>query len=127
SGWVRGAFEWAADIIPVHPVFYEGHSQYGFAANPVVLKWNFTRGKKIAPYGEIAGGFLITPDDLPVAHSSNFNFVSQVGGGFHYFLREKRAVSLTGKLFHLSNAGIGHHNPGINTGLMFTVGYNWFK
>src|SRR5262249_23516719 len=108
-------------------VFYNGDTQYGFGANPVVLKWNFTSGKKFAPCGEIAGGFLVTQHDFPVPHSSTFNFVDQIGGGFHYFVREKRAVTFTRRLFHLSNASIGRLNPGINTGLMFTVGYDWFK
>ena len=134
KGWTRGNFEWAMDIIPVYPVFHGDRfvgefkgTNYGFGANPVVLKWNFTRGKRFAPFAELSGGFLVTAHDLPVAGSSSFNFVSAGGGGFHYFLKPKQAVTFTGKLFHLSNASIGDSNPGINTGLQFTIGYNWFK
>jgi hypothetical protein len=36
-------------------------------------------------------------------------------------------VTFAGKVFHLSNASIGDRNPGINSGLQFTIGYNWFK
>jgi lipid A 3-O-deacylase len=134
KGWVRGNFEWALDIIPVYPAFhgdsaFGAHNgvTYGFGADPVVLKWNFTRGKKFAPFAEISGGFLVTQRDFPLSGTSSFNFVSGGGAGFHYFLRPKRAVSFTGKVFHLSNASIGDRNPGINSGLQFTIGYNWFK
>jgi lipid A 3-O-deacylase len=134
KGWARGNFEWAADIIPVYPAFhgdsvFDAHDgvTYGFGANPVVLKWNFTRGKKFAPFAEISGGFLVTSRDFPVSGSSSFNFVTGGGAGFHYFLKPKRAITFTGKVFHLSNASIGDRNPGINSGLQFTVGYNWFK
>jgi len=134
KGWARGNFEWALDVIPVYPAFHGDSTfgahdgvTYGVGANPVVLKWNFTRGKKFAPFAEISGGFLVTQRDFPVSGSSSFNFVTGGGAGFHYFLRPKRAVTFAGKVFHLSNASIGDRNPGINSGLQFTIGYNWFK
>jgi len=134
KGWVRGNFEWALDIIPVYPAFHGDSTfgahdgvTYGIGANPVVLKWNFTHGKKFAPFVEASGGFLVTSRDFPVSDSSSFNFVSTGGAGFHYFLKPKRAVTFTGKVFHLSNASNGDRNPGINSGLQFTIGYNWFR
>jgi lipid A 3-O-deacylase len=134
KGWARGNFEWALDLIPVYPVFHGDSTfgahdgvTYGFGANPVVLKWNFTRGKKFAPFIELAGGFLITQRDFPESNTSSFNFVSGGGAGFHYFLKPKQAVTFTGKVFHLSNASCCANNPGINSGLQFTIGYNWFK
>lgn len=126
-GWYRGNFEYALDVIPVYPVFHRNANQYGAGMNPVVLKWNFTNGKKLAPYGELAGGFIVTQRDLPISGSSSFNFVSHLGGGVQYFVRPKRSLSFAGSVFHLSNASIGDLNPGFNLGLQFTVGYHWWK
>lgn len=122
-GWLRGNLEWAGDIIPAYVVF-QGNNVYGAGFNPALFKWNFTHGRKIAPFMEMGGGLLFTRSDVPVG-TSTVNFTPQAGFGMHIFTREKRAVTLTGKYIHISNAGLSTPNPGINT-IQFTVGYNWF-
>ncbi|MBI4706593.1 MAG: acyloxyacyl hydrolase [Candidatus Omnitrophica bacterium] len=47
--------------------------------------------------------------------STQFNFQEQGGVGFHYFFRKNLAFTLEGRFRHLSNAGIGSRNHGINT------------
>lgn len=123
SGWLRGNLEWAADVIPAYVVF-QNNTVYGAGLNPGFFKWNFTGGKKIAPFVELGGGLLFTRSDVPPG-TSTVNFTPQVGFGMHIFTREKRAVTLTGRYVHISNAGLATPNPGINT-IQFTVGYNWF-
>lgn len=46
---------------------------------------------------------------------TQFNFVDQVGVGFHYFFRANTALTLEGRARHLSNAGIDQPNKGIQT------------
>jgi hypothetical protein len=122
-GWLRGNLEWSGDIIPAYVIF-QNTNVYGAGFNPALFKWNFTRGKKIAPYFEMGAGMLFTRSDVP-AGTSTINFTPQAGFGMHIFTRQKRAVTLTGKYVHISNAGLSTPNPGINT-IQFTVGYNWF-
>jgi lipid A 3-O-deacylase len=134
DGKFRGTFEWAADIMPVYEVrqayFYDSGSTkwiYGFAMNPVVLKWNWTGGKKVVPYFAAEGGFLVSRQDVPTINSSSFNFLP--GGAFGlYFLRSsKGAIDASVHITHISNASIADHNPGINASMQFRIGYTWFK
>jgi hypothetical protein len=63
SGRMRGTLEWAADIMPVYEVrqsalYTSGPQQwvYSFAANPVVLKYNWTGGNRVVPYLAVPRG-----------------------------------------------------------------------
>lgn len=134
DGRFRGTFEWASDIAPVYAVrqslFYDSGPQdwiYGFAFNPVVLKWNWTGGRRVVPYLAAEGGMLITTRDVPAVNTSSFNFLP--GGAFGiYLLRgERHAIDFSVHATHISNASIADHNPGINATLQFRVGYTWFK
>jgi hypothetical protein len=147
SGPLRGNFEFAADSMPVYLVFQDQtrvvnvpgqntvffvktgkrETVYGTAFNPVVLKWNFTRGKKIAPFFEADGGLLITRKDVPFPDTSNVNFMPGGGFGFQYFRDEKHAITFSGHVIHISNASLGDHNPGINATLQFRIGYHWYR
>lgn len=134
DGKFRGTFEWASDIMPLYEIrqsdFYTFGPQrwiYGFAANPVVLKWNWTGGNKVVPYFSAEGGFLVSRHDVPTVNSSSFNFLP--GGAFGlYFLRSsKGAIDASVHVTHISNASIADHNPGINASMQFRIGYTWFK
>jgi lipid A 3-O-deacylase len=134
SGRFRGTFEWAADIMPVYAVrqadFYTSGPErwiYGGAINPIVLKWNFTGGRRIVPYIAAEGGLLLTSRDVPAADTSSVNFLP--GGAFGvYVLRGKRqALDFSVHLTHISNASLADKNPGINATMQFRIGYTWFK
>lgn len=134
DGKFRGTFEWASDIMPLYEIrqsdFYTFGPQrwiYGFAMNPVVLKWNWTGGDKVVPYFAAEGGFLVSSHDVPTINSSSFNFLP--GGAFGlYFLRSsKGAIDASVHITHISNASIADHNPGINASMQFRIGYTWFK
>lgn len=122
SGWLRGNLEWVGDVIPAYVVFQD-RTVYGAGFNPALFKWNFTHGKKIAPYFEAGGGLLFTAHDVPLG-TSTINFTPQIGLGLQIFTRENRAITLAGKYVHISNAGLSTPNPGINT-IQFTVGYRF--
>ena len=53
--------------------------------------------------------------------STDFNFISQVGAGFAYELRAGWCVEAGYRRWHISNAGLGHPNSGIDGGT-FLVG-----
>ena len=149
SGWARGNLEYAIDLIPLYilsgpfkavpiavgtcvrgvkcgPAFFlEQTTTYGGAFNPFIARWNFTSGKRLAPFVELGGGVLFTNHDIPFG-SSNVNFTPQAAIGMNIFTREKRAVSLDFRYEHISNAGLAKPNPGINT-LQGGIGYHWFK
>lgn len=126
SGWRRGNFEWAVDFLPVYAVLTPKGTVYGSSFKPVIWQWNFTRGKRIAPYLAVAGGVLFTTHNVPPGNTSWMNFTPQGAFGAHIFLRRGRALLLEGAVVHHSNAGLGTFNPGYNVALLFTVGYSWF-
>jgi hypothetical protein len=128
KGLMRGTFELDAEITPVDYVLWGGYRDvYGFGINPVVLKWNFTSGRKMIPYLMTQNGMLHTKVKVPPGNTSTVNFTSGVGAGFNYFLKPGRSVNFDVRAIHLSNASLGDHNPGVNAGLQFSVGYNWWK
>jgi lipid A 3-O-deacylase len=128
SGIARGTFEVDSEIMPLDYVLWGGYRNvYGFGVNPLVMKWNFTRGKKAIPYFLAQGGLLRTHVNIPPGNTSKINFTSGAGVGLNYFLRPGRSVNCDIRATHLSNASLGSHNPGVNASLQFSLGYNWWK
>ena len=127
KGWARGTVELDAEIMPLDYVLWNGHRNvYGVGVNPLVMKWNFTRGKKVIPYLLAQGGMLWTTDRVPPGNTSRINFLSGPGVGLNYFLRPRRSVSIDLRATHLSNASLGDHNPGVDSSLQISLGYNWW-
>ena len=128
SGWLRGNFEFAFDATPLFIVMQPPQNAYGGGFSPVVLKWNFTSGRRMVPFVELTGGALWTTQDVPFGTNS-FNFTPQGGFGIHFLRKNNpnQAVTLSSKFMHVSNAGIADANSGINASIQFLLGYTWFK
>jgi hypothetical protein len=134
SGRMRGTLEWAADIMPVYEVrqsaFYTSGPQqwiYSFAANPVVLKYNWTGGNRVVPYVAAEGGLLFSTTEIPPGDTSRVNFMPGGAFGFYFLRGNRQAVDVSVHITHISNASLADHNPGINATMQFRVGYTWFK
>jgi hypothetical protein len=125
--FLRGQFEWSADLMPIYYLWQPAPARnaYGAAFNPVNLKWNFTSRSRKVPFLELGGGVLFTNTDVP-ANTSRVNFVTHGALGFHFFNNERRAITASVLYEHISNAGLTFPNPGINT-VQFLVGMNWFR
>jgi lipid A 3-O-deacylase len=124
SGILRGSFEMAVDIIPLDEYWING-GQYAGGVDPLVLKWNFTHGCKVSPYAAIVGGALFSAHNLPPGDTSQVNFTSGAEIGAQIFRKERNSLDLSVKAYHLSNASLGNHNPGLNANLQFMLGYTW--
>ncbi len=127
GGFVRGNFEWAADLMPVYYVVQPtpAKNAYGAAFNPVNLKWNFTHADRTVPFLELGGGVLFSNQVVP-NNTSRVNFVTHGAFGVQFFNNQKRAFTASIRYEHISNAGLTVPNPGINT-VQFLVGMNWFR
>lgn len=126
SNRLRGNFEWAADVMPVYLV-YQPNRVYGFSFNPLVLKWNFTAGRRVVPFVAAEGGVLLTTTEVPPGDTSKVNFTPGIASGVYIFRNEKHALEFSGHATHISSASLGNKNPGINASLQFRIGYFWFK
>ena len=49
TGWRRGNFEWAVEMLPLYTVFTPRRVVYGGSFVPAMWRWNFTSGKKNCP------------------------------------------------------------------------------
>jgi len=123
-GILRGTYEMAVDLIPLDEYWIHG-AQYAGGIDPVVFKWNFTSGGEVAPYFAAVGGALFSNRNLPPGDTSQINFTSGAEIGAQIFGKGKNSWDVMVKAYHLSNASIGNHNPGLNANLQFMLGYTW--
>lgn len=127
--------------------FYENTSGYaetpigggtftGISITPIILRWDLKPAGRFAPWVQGAGGLIWTdhkfPPDIQVPHgqpggTSVWNFTPQFGLGIHYFLKDRRSIDLAANAIHISSASLGDHNPGVNAGVQFQIGYTWWK
>jgi len=125
SNPLRGSFEMAVDIIPINEFWIDGNAQYAGAIDPFIAKWNFTAGKTVSPYVAAVGGIVFSSHQLPAPDTSQVNFTSGAELGAQWFRQSKNSIDFAVKIYHLSNASLGRHNPGINGAVQFMVGYTW--
>lgn len=125
GGILRGTFEIGFDVIPLDEYWING-GQYAGGVDPIMWKWNFTSGDRIAPYFAVVGGALFSTHDLPPPNTAQVNFTSGPEIGTQIFRKGSRnSWDLMLKAYHLSNASIGNHNPGLNANIQVMVGYTW--
>lgn len=124
SGIFRGTYEMAIDVVPLDEYWING-GQYAGGIDPLVAKWNFTHGCKNAPYAAVVGGALFSNHNLPPGDTAQVNFTSGLEIGDQYFRKGTNSWNFAVKAYHLSNASIGNHNPGLNANLQFMLGYTW--
>jgi hypothetical protein len=89
SGFLRGNFEYAVEILPYWEAFTPyfqrvsctqnpvnaiitcsqpytvGGTFHGVSVTPIILRWNFARHGKITPWAQAAGGLLYTTHKFP--------------------------------------------------------------
>lgn len=107
----------------VTPV-YGNEWTYGFGIDPIGLKLNFRSRKRLQPFVDTTGGFIVTMRDIPVDKASNFNYEFGFGSGFDYFLSARRSLRFGYAFRHISNNGLGFRNPGIDAGII-EIGYSF--
>jgi lipid A 3-O-deacylase len=112
-GFLRGRFEYAVDGVPVFLAFQPADTAYGAGFDPLGLKWNFVRHGRFSPFLELTGGVLFTNHNVP-AYTNTVNFMDQAAFGTH-ILGPKYNLSVEVRYMHISNAGLGNLNPGVNT------------
>ena len=112
-GVLKGRFEYAVDAVPAYLIFQPSGAAYGIGLNPLNLKWNFVRRGRLSPYLELSGGTLFTTAKVP-AQTSSVNFTSGAALGTH-LLGPSHTWAIEARYLHISNAGLGDLNPGINT------------
>jgi hypothetical protein len=110
---LRGRFEYVVDAVPVYLIFQPANTAYGVGFNPLGLKWNFERRGRFSPYLELGGGVVFSNHAIPT-YTNTVNFTPSAALGTH-ILGEKYNWSAEIRYLHISSAGLGNLNPGLNT------------
>jgi hypothetical protein len=110
---LRGRFEYTVSLIPVYLIFQPANTAYGWGFDPLGLKWDFIRRGRFSPYLELTGGTLFSGKEIPT-YTNTVNFTPSAAFGTH-ILGAKYNWSVELRYLHISNAGLGAYNPGLNT------------
>ncbi|MDH3503202.1 MAG: acyloxyacyl hydrolase [Nitrospirota bacterium] len=123
SGWTAGNVELLIEPLAAH--YYEPFSASAFGGS-LVVKYNFLNFGRWMPFWDGGAGMLWTDLGPRIPEqSTQFNFVLQTGPGMSYFMTEHMAVTVGVRFHHISNAGIGERNIGLNAWLL-NVGVSFF-
>jgi len=102
---------------------------YGGGINPLGLKLNFRRKRRLQIIGASTAGFIASqrpvPVDIPGGTQFNFTFDFQAGFQFYNSSRS-RAWILGYRYQHVSNGYRRSFNPGLDVNMIF-LGYSFFK
>ena len=90
----------------------------------VVLRYNFLSFERIVPFVELGAGLAYLELDLD-SQSDGLSFTPQGGLGLHWWLSPRASLTASWRLHHVSNAGIGADNDGINDSMLL-IGVSWF-
>jgi len=111
AGWFRGNFEIAGEGFGSG--IFTGRGNY-IAGATAWLRYNFVPPQsRLAPYAQGGAGFVATDIDRGIV-GQIFNFNLDLGFGFRYFIRPRWSLNLEYRYQHISNAGLGRKNLGIN-------------
>ncbi|MFO0699191.1 MAG: acyloxyacyl hydrolase [Nitrospira sp.] len=95
------------------------------AGGSFVVRYNFLSFGRWVPYWDAGAGMLWTnlAPRIP-EQSTSFNFVLETGPGARYYLTPSLSMTAGARFHHISNAGLGDRNVGINAYLTY-VGFSW--
>jgi hypothetical protein len=92
----------------------DGHQNVPAAGLSLLARHRFAADSATAqPFVEISSGPMWATERVPAA-TSHFNFYSQLGVGYVIHPDRKRAWILGWRFGHISNAGYGRLNSGLN-------------
>ena len=122
-GYFSGAFEVLAE--PVAAQYFEPFDAT-LAGFSIVGRYNFLSFGRWMPYYDFGMGVSWT-DLAPriPEQSTPFNFLLETGPGLQYFMTQEMAITGALRLHHISNAGFGDRNTGINA-ILGLMGFSYY-
>jgi hypothetical protein len=156
-GFLRGRPEAVIDVVPYWEVdeprqtdtittnifpgailtgTFTGYKEHGLSITPLLFRWNFMAhdSSRFVPSAQFGLGLLWTPQNfpqgagmIPGTHTSQINFLPQLGVGESIFVRKKQSLNFGVSGIHVTSWGLGEYNPGVNAIVQITVGYSWWK
>jgi len=104
-------------IVPLYADFGTQET-YGASLSPLGARISAPPRSAIQPGFAIDLGFVASARDLPVDHASRFNYTFAMGPGLQFFTNHRTSLRVEYIYRHISNAGQGNQNPGIDQGVI---------
>jgi len=97
----------------------------GVEFSPLGARISALPRRRVQPSFALDLGFVATAHQIPVDNTDNFNFMFSFGPGVQFFAR-RSSLRLEYIYRHISNAGLGYENPGIDQGVVrLTLSRHW--
>ena len=91
----------------------------GVGIMPVGLKWAWHHREHARLFASAAAGVLAFNSEMPVERSRKRNFALEAGVGIEREVSGGAALTIGYKFHHLSNAGTGEANPGLDANVVY--------
>lgn len=129
-GWMR--IDYMAEVIPLIQLSEPAH--YDKYANPVGTEKTTINGADVVPAGARllfapesrwkpylagAGGVAYFSSPILSPRATRLNFSAEFGGGLQVEINQRTGLRFGYSTFHLSNGNTGHHNPALDTNLIY--------
>lgn len=103
-------------IVPLYAQFGTEET-YAAAVSPLGARISALPRSSVQPSFAIDLGFVVSARDIPVDHAAQFNYTFAFGPGLQFFTDHRTSVRVEYLYRHISNAGQGEQNPGIDQGV----------
>ena len=121
SPWYPGSFQ--VYLEPALAFITHPAKTYILGAN-LILRHTLLVWDRVSPYIEGGAGLLNT--NLRIrALAETIEFMPQGGAGLHFHVAERLALNAGYRFHHISNAGLGERNLGINSHFPY-AGFSYF-
>ena len=104
-------------LVPVYALFGK-QSTYAAAVTPLGARVSAMPRWRLQPSLALDLGFVFSSRDIPVDNSAQFNYLLAFGPGLTFFGGNNTSWRVEYVYRHLSNAGEGEQNPGIDQGVI---------
>jgi len=101
---------------PVYAL-YGRKTTNGGSLSPLGARATWFQRSRIQPSFSLDLGFVLAARDIPVDNAYKFNFLFSFGPGVQVFATSRSSVRLEYVFRHISNAGLGDVNPGVDQGV----------
>jgi hypothetical protein len=103
--------------VPVYALFGKQNT-YAAAVSPLGVRVSAMPRWRLQPSASIDLGFVISAHDIPVDNSAQFNYLLSFGPGVQFFGDNHTSWRVEYLYRHMSNAGQGNQNPGVDQGVL---------
>jgi hypothetical protein len=103
--------------VPLYALFSRQNT-YAAALAPLGIRLSAMPHWKIQPSMALDLGFVVSARDIPLDDCSQFNYMFDLGPGLQFFKSAHTSLRAEYLYRHISNAGQGAQNPGIDQGVI---------